>query len=207
MSQDTDTKHKILSAAVHVFAAKGKAGARIQEIADLAEVNKAMIYYYYASKDNLYKQVIDLVVVETFKEISRLAATDTAPEQKVRQIIDAYVDLYVHRHDLFQLLLREVMSGETLRKSILSYKDVLRQQPDQLPARVIQQGIDEGVFRPLDPEHTFMSLMGITIIYAIGRPIANAIMGIEDKDLELFLEERRQHVTDLLLNGLLVKQS
>jgi len=206
MQQETDTKQRILDSAVQVFAAKGKAGARIEEIADLAEVNKAMIYYYYTSKDNLYERVLDAVLKETFGELSRVAATDASPEEKVRQIIDAYVEIYIRRHDLFQLLLREIIDGgETLKKIVVGYKYIFEKQPDALPARLIQQGIDSGVFRSVNPGQTFMSLMGMTLIYALGSSIANVIMGIEDVDLTSFLKERRQHIADLLLNGLLVK--
>lgn len=206
MPQDSDTKQRILSAAAKVFAAKGEAGARIQEIADLAKVNKAMIYYYYDNKDGLYERVVDMVVEKTFGEMASVAATDTSPDKKIRQIVDVYVDLYIRHYDLFQLLLIEIVSGgEALSKSVLRYKDTFEQQPDRIPANVIQQGIDEGIFRPLNSEHTFMSLIGMTLIYAFGRPIANIILGIEDTNMEVFLEERRQHVTDLLLNGLLIK--
>ena len=207
MQQEMDTKQRILSAATQTFAMKGKAGARVEEIAYLAKANKAMIYYYYTSKDRLYEEVLDTAMGETFGEMARAAATETDPEEKVRRIINAYVKLYIHRQDLFQLLLREIVDGgETLRKTVLRYRDVFEQQPEILPAQVIQQGIDAGIFRPLNPQHTLMSLMGMTIIYALGRPIIDVILGIEDAQLNSFLEERRHQIADLLLNGLLVKQ-
>jgi AcrR family transcriptional regulator len=208
METEKDTRQRILNAAVQVFAKKGKAGARMQEIADLAKANKAMIYYYYNSKDNLYEKVLDLVLEEMFREMNRVALTKASPEEKVRQVIDAYVDFYIHRNDSFQLLLREIVSGgEILGRAVLNHKDTFLQNPDILPARIIQEGIDTGAFRPLDSHHTLMSLMGMTIVYALGHPIANGIFGLEDSELPSFVEERRRHIADLLLNGLLVKQN
>jgi TetR/AcrR family transcriptional regulator len=206
VQQETDTKQRILTAAAQIFAAKGKAGARMQEIADLAEANKAMIYYYYTSKDSLYEKVLDAALGEIFGGMARAVVTEAGPEEKVRRIIDAYVEFYIHRQDLFQLLLREIIGGgEALRKTVSRYKDVFEQQPEILPAQVIQQGIDAGTFRPLDPQHTFMSLMGMAIVYAFGRPIIDTMLGIEDAELTSFLEKRRHHIADLLLNGLLVR--
>jgi len=206
VQQEVDTKQRILKAATQVFAMKGKAGARMQEIADLAEANKAMIYYYYTSKDDLYEAVLDAALGETFGELARAAVTEAGPEEKVRRIIDAYVEFYIHRQDLFRLLLREIIGGgETLRKTVLRYRDVFEQQPEILPAQVIQQGINAGVFRPLNAPHTLMSLMGMAIVYALGRPIIDVILGTEDTQLTSFLAERRRHIADLLLNGLLVK--
>lgn len=208
MQEEVDTKQRILKAAAQVFARKGKAGARMQEIADLAKANKAMIYYYYNSKDNLYEKVFDLVLEEMFREMNRVALTNASPEEKVKQVIDAYVDFYIHRKDSFQLLLREIVNGgEVLGRAVLRHKDILLQQPDILPARIIQEGIDTGVFRPLDSHHTLMSLMGMTIVYALGRPITNGVFGLEDAELPSFLEEQRCHVADLLLNGLLAEQN
>lgn len=206
VQQEVDTKQRILKAATQVFAMKGKAGARMQEIADLAEANKAMIYYYYTSKDNLYETVLDAALGETFGEMARAAMTEAGPEEKVKRIIDTYVEFYIHRQDLFQLLLREIIDGgETLRRTVLRYKDVFDQQPEILPAQVIQQGINAGVFRPLNAPHTLMSLMGMAIVYALGRPIIDVILGIEDAERMQFLAERRRQIADLLLNGLLIK--
>jgi len=206
MRQEMDTKQRILSAATRVFAVKGKAGARMQEIADLAKANKAMIHYYYTNKDSLYEAVLDAALGEIFGEMARVTAAEASPEEKVRQIINAYVGFYVRRQDLFQLLLREIISGgEMLGRTASRYRNVFEAQPEIIPAQVIQQGIDAGVFRPLNVYHTFMSLMGMAIVYALGRPIIDTILGIDDAELMSFLEERQRQIADLLLNGLLAK--
>lgn len=204
MEQEADTKQRILRAAMQVFATKGKAGARIGEIADLAKANKAMIYYYYTSKDRLYEEVLDTAIGEMLGKMARLAVIEASPEEKVRQVIDAYI--YIDRQDLFQLILREIIGGaETLKKTALHYRDAFEQQPEIFPAQVIQQGIDTGIFRPLSAQHTFISVVGMAIVYALARPIIDIMLEIEEEQLESFLEERRQHIADLLLNGLLVK--
>lgn len=207
MQQEMDAKQRILSAARQVFAAKGKAGARMQEIADLAKANKAMIHYYYTNKDSLYEASLDAAISEVFGEMARVAATEAGPEEKVSQLIDAYVEFYVYRQDLSRLLLREIIGGgETLKEIVSRYKkNVFDQQPDIFPAQVIQQGVDAGVFRPLNAYHTFMSLMGMTIVYALARPIIDVMLEVKSAQLTAFLEERRHQITDLLMNGLLVK--
>lgn len=208
MQQEADTKQRILGAATQIFAAKGKDGARIQEIADIAKANKAMIYYYYTNKDNLYEEVLDAAIGEMLREMAHVTSAEADPEEKVKLIIDAYADLFIHRQYLFQLLLREIIGeGKTLKKTVLRYKDVFDQQPEIFPAQIIQQGVDAGIFRSLDAQHTLTSIMGMTIIYAIGRPIIDIMLGVEASELTYFLEERRRHITDLLLNGLLVKKA
>ncbi len=57
-----ETKAKIISAAIEVFAVKGKHGARMEEIAEKANVNKALLYYYYTSKDLLFKEVLKNII-------------------------------------------------------------------------------------------------------------------------------------------------
>lgn len=206
MDKDHETKQRIIEAAFRIFATKGKEGARIQEIADLAKANKAMIYYYYTSKENLYEVVLNSVLEMVFEEMANLALKDLSPEEKVKNLIDAYVIFFIHHPYLSQLLLREIIDGgELLRKIVARYRDVFKSEPEILPANVIQQGIDAGVFRSLDPTHTFMSLMGMVIVYALARPVVDTMLGIEESQMESFIEERRKQIADLILNGLLVK--
>lgn len=70
------TRDRILNAAIPVFARKGRHGAHMEEIAALAHINKAMIYYIFHNKDELYLEVLKFVFNETSFSISRLTEND-----------------------------------------------------------------------------------------------------------------------------------
>src|SRR5215216_5790162 len=89
---DVDTEAKILDAAHAVFIRRGTAGARMQEIADEAGVNKALLHYYFRSKSRLADAVFHRVVGAMFARLAEAAGSDAELEEKVRRIIDIYLD-------------------------------------------------------------------------------------------------------------------
>src|SRR3954463_4786847 len=89
---DGDTETKILDAAHAVFIRSGTAGARMQEIADEAGVNKALLHYYFRSKERLAGAVFERVARGLFARLGMIATANVDLETKVRRIIAAYLD-------------------------------------------------------------------------------------------------------------------
>src|SRR5215470_13917420 len=85
-----DTRATILAAAEQIFAKAGQAGARIDEIAATAGVNKALLYYYFKSKGGLYEAVLE----DHFREFNRQALTVLAEPDDARTVLLRYVSLY-----------------------------------------------------------------------------------------------------------------
>src|SRR6185312_14461379 len=84
---DADTERRILDAAHAVFLRRGTAGARMQEIADEAGVNKALLHYYFRSKDRLAEAVFQRVAGTLFPPVLAVMASDAEIEDKVRRVI------------------------------------------------------------------------------------------------------------------------
>lgn len=108
-----DSRERILQSGIREFAEHGLAGARIDRIADLAEVNKAMIYYHFKSKEGLYKECVK----ELFMKISRLVMEHSANSASAEQeLVSFYNDLkdFVDRMDpnLRIMLFREMSSND-----------------------------------------------------------------------------------------------
>src|SRR5207253_3846716 len=91
-ARDVDTEQKILDAAHAVFLRRGTAGARMQDIADEAGVNKALLHYYFRSKSRLADAVFQRVTSGIFVRLSETAGSDANIEDKVRRIIAIYLE-------------------------------------------------------------------------------------------------------------------
>src|ERR1700749_4823699 len=89
---DEDTETRILDAAHAVFLRAGTAGARMQEIADEAGVNKALLHYYFRSKERLAAAIFERVARGLFARLGRVATAHVDLETKVRQIVATYLD-------------------------------------------------------------------------------------------------------------------
>src|SRR6476661_8865146 len=89
---DDAAEQRILDAAHKVFIRRGTAGARMQEIADEAGVNKALLHYYFRNKGRLADAVFQRVAVGIFSRLGEAAGSDAELEDKVRHIIGIYLD-------------------------------------------------------------------------------------------------------------------
>src|SRR6059058_2945750 len=91
-SPDADTEQRILDAAHRVFLRRGSAGARTQEIADEAGVNKALLHYYFRSKDRLAEAVFARIMRDLFPPLIALLGSDLEIEDKVHRFVAFELD-------------------------------------------------------------------------------------------------------------------
>jgi TetR/AcrR family transcriptional regulator len=200
------TKQKILHAALKVFVAKGKDGARMQEIADMAGVNKAMLFYYYTSKDLLYAEVFRTNMMQIFGNLKQIMISADETESKIEQIVNAYISFFNEHPDLPKLMLRELASnGDTVKQAI---REIKQHVGDELPNKfisLVNAGISESQYYELDPKQTIISIVGMCLIYFIGRPIIDVLLELDDMDPDQFIQQRKQNIMLLLKHGLLRK--
>src|SRR2546422_4503490 len=87
-SHDRDTEQRILAAAHAVFLRRGTAGARMQEIAREADVNSALLHYYFRTKDRLAAAVFQRAASQLLPVVIRVLGSDAELEAKVEQVVD-----------------------------------------------------------------------------------------------------------------------
>lgn len=102
------TEEKILEAAKTVFLAKGMDGARMQEIADEAGINKALLHYYFRSKERLFEAIFSHIVKFAFPEITRIIASEEPVVVKIERVIDAYLGLLLKHPFIPGFIMKEL---------------------------------------------------------------------------------------------------
>ena len=198
----TEAEERIFEAALHVFARKGKDGARMQEIADFAGINKAMLHYYFRSKDKLYEAVFAFVFrrfMDTLGAPIRDAATF---EQTLRTFIDGYIDTVKDNLDVVRLMVNENLSGGPVMGTRL--KEAMHGMelaPPRLFVEKLTAAIANGEVRPVDPKQTLLSVISCCLFFFITLPTVR-IMNPEAQDLDAFIEHRKAHIFDLIYTGL-----
>jgi TetR/AcrR family transcriptional regulator len=195
-------EERILEAAARVFLEKGKDGATMQEIARRAHVNKALVHYYFRSKDRLYELVYA-------REFERLVGelVDALPEtddiQKfLRFFIDNYLERLARHQNLTRFILWEIWQGGGTVGKVIRHR-VFKDRTSGTPFDpMIEKAVREGVIRPIDPVNFAISLMSVCIYPFVARPILENIF----PDLHLlspdFLERRKEEVFELFWNGI-----
>ena len=203
------TRDKILEAARLEFIKRGYDGARVQRIAELSGANKAMIYYYFSSKSNLYRMVLRKEALLKIKKIRKITQSDEPVEHKIRNLISFYVREFGSDAGFLRLVMRELVGGGEVIGGIFAE---LRKEPQEFdfPGEIFERIFAEGTrnksLRPVDHRHTLISLIGMSVGYFILRPVADTILGMNENDSAAFAEARGEHITDLLMHGVMQRK-
>ncbi len=203
MNYTTETETKIIRAATKVFSNKGKAGARMQEIADQAGINKAMLHYYFRSKDQLYGKVFEEQVQNMFAEFVQAFADDSGNiEHFLRRFIDRYIDAISRHPQVMRFVMWEIEEGGD--RFVNAIQMTLNQYGlDDVPlVGRFQQAISAGEIRSLDPYQLTISLIGLCVYPFLAQPILEKLFQVGDITHTQFLEKRKTEIFDLLWNGI-----
>src|SRR5262245_38947158 len=157
------TRKSLLNAAATLFAARGFAGVSVAEVARLAGANKALINYHFGGKLQLYRTIVREMFTELLSRLGPLGADPRPPGQVLRERV-AFVGAFAgrRRRQLSRMMLREVIAGGPhLGQEVLVYP----MRVFAVVRELIERGVRERVFRPVDPIMTHMSLLGSLVFF------------------------------------------
>jgi len=195
------TKREILNAAEQEFAEKGLYGARVDRIAEKAQINKRMIYEYFGSKEELYRTVLVTVYGRLGQQEVQLLTQDMGCVEAVKKLIRLHFDFLNENPTYVSLILWENLNhGKYFRKS--DFKDA--RDPALVQIRnVIRRGKAEGVFREtVDEDQFLLSLITFSFPYFSNRYTLSILLNMP-MDKADDLTRRVDHVTEVLMLYLL----
>jgi len=142
------SKTRVVSAAAAEFAARGYAGANMDRVARAARLNKAMIYYYFGSKEALYRAILVEMFDDVGRRVREVAAAASPPDDKIRAFVVAIADAADAHPHFPPIWLRELAEGaQHVDAATLTYaRNVL-----ELLAAIIREGCAAGRFQPANP--------------------------------------------------------
>jgi AcrR family transcriptional regulator len=184
---DSSTEEKIKEAARSVFMKKGYGATRTRDIAEEAGINLALLNYYFRSKEKLF----ELVMLEKFQKffgIILLVVNDTSTslEKKVELFVDNYIKLLMENKDLPIFVLNEIRHKPERFVSNTQLKVTLTES--SFTKQLRERRTD------LNPLQLITSLLGLTIVPFLMRPLLEASGTLDEKGFESFIEERRSWI-------------
>ena len=162
------TVKRILKAAASVFSESGFSGARVDEIAQRAGVNKAMIYYHIGDKEKLYAEVISNIIGNTAEMIAGKIRDISDPEEKLRVYVRTFARNIDDNPQVAPVMMREVASGgkhlpEVVARDIFHIVNMLR--------GILKEGVEKGIFIETVPFLIHIMVIGAMITYKTSAPI------------------------------------
>jgi AcrR family transcriptional regulator len=204
---DISSKEKILESAIRMFAQKGKHGTKIDEIARDAGINKALVYYYFTSKDNLFFEILKTIFTEMYQNSLHKISEDISNGKNHVDIISNSIrysfESYNNNPDYTRIMIDAISNGmEEIPKALEIVYNNTTLSPASYILNTIQDGVDKNIFREVDPVNTMISITGMTFIYFLSRNIIK-FFGMNIENEEDFINNRVQSVIDLIMNGML----
>ena len=199
MEKDRSTEERILDAAKKVFISKGMSGARMQDIANEAGINKALLHYYFRSKDKLFEVIFLETVARFIPRVNEIMNSDLSWSEKIKSFAVEYIEKVIANPFLPLFIMNEMhkQPDEFLKKMWGGDKPRLEKFVLQL-----QGAIEAKEIRPIDPAQLIMNLMSLCVFPFIGKPLLQMAAGINDKQFFALMEERKRHVPEFIIQAL-----
>lgn len=173
-----ETVERILRAAAEVFAEAGFTGARVDEIARRAGVNKAMLYYHVGDKRDLYEEVVRSIIGKSAERIEEEIRQEDSPEEKFRIYLRRFAVTLDENPVMPPIMMRELASGgQTLPRAAV--EGVARVV--SLLSGILEEGVRKGVFRPVNPFLVHMMVAGAFIVYKVTAPVRERAENIPEE--------------------------
>lgn len=202
MVKDISAEEKILKAAKRVFENKGMSGARMQEIADEAEINKSLLHYYYRSKQLLFEAVFKAAFNKLAPQINKIFNTDESIFEKINNFSDNYIAFMIKHPYLPNFILQELNRNPDFVKELISTKSFpsISKFQDQ-----IRDAVKKGVIRPIESEQLFINILALNIFPFIAAPLLKGFIKATDKEYKTILERRKTDVSDFIIQSIKLK--
>lgn len=189
------TEQLIKETARNLFFKKGLLGATTQEIADEAGVNRALIHYYFRSRDQLLETVLDEAISETREKIHAIFDSKDSFKEKISRYLDVFIDRDIEYPYIQNFIITEItrnpekMKEQSTRKRNFMIKKIIPE---------LNKEIEKGNIPPIEPEHFIVNLMSMCSYPLIAKPFLQNIFSFDDKAYKSFIRERKRVIYKML---------
>ncbi len=199
-----NTENKILEAANTVFEKKGYDGTKMQEIADKAGINKALLHYYFRSKDKLFEMIFSMAFNKLVGELKFLFDEDIPMIEKVKIFIDRHTDFIAKNRYLPLFIVNEINRRPEIFVKLLSG---IYEKDDRLHRLLgqIEKETKAGILKPFDPRQVFLNMIALNIFPFAAKPLVAGLLKMSNEDFSRFIAERKKIVTEIIINSIAAK--
>jgi AcrR family transcriptional regulator len=193
------TEKRILQSAKEIFHKKGLQGARMQEIADAAGINKAMLHYYYRSKDKLFEAVFNEASSQFFPKVFELLNTERPLFEKIEHFVENYIEMLIRNPFMPVFILTEISQNPE------NFAKVFDEHKLKLPEMLIKQlgeAMQRGEIIPMDPRHLILNMLGMCVFPFAARIPVTKILKLSDKEYMDLMEERKKIIPQFIINAI-----
>jgi AcrR family transcriptional regulator len=196
---ESNTEELIFKSAIKIFHSKGLAGARMQEIADEAGINKAMLHYYFRSKQLLFEAVFKKAFMQLAPQIHHILNSDDSLFEKIENFADKYISFVMENRFLPTFIIQELNNNPDFANQFFSQAEFPKPTNFLLQ---IEDGIQNKTIRSINPKQLVLDMFSLSIFPFVGSPLLQKITSLNEEEYNNMLIERKKHVASMLINSI-----
>lgn len=189
------TEQIILKEASDIFYRKGIAGARMQEIADKAGINKAMLHYYFKTKEQLFNRVFEHAFAVFADRIAEVLNGETLLEQKIADYVNHTIDALAQNPGIPIFVLNELTYNPERITDLFAGKD-------KIDIRQFKDQVNMQSRGKTDADTFFMDMVALCVYPFVVAPVFKKILEKSEKEYSALLQKRKEHIVNELLKRL-----
>jgi len=195
MAENHQTEQLIKDTAKDIFFKKGLLSATTQEIADEAGVNRALIHYYFRSREQLIETILDDAINETRGKIYAIFESNEPFKEKISKYLDIFIDRDVEYPYIQNFVITEMTRNPEKMKEHSSRKKNYMQK---LILPQLRHEMELGRIPTIDAEHFMVNMMSLCSYPLIAKPFIQDVFSFDTKDYKAFLKERKKVIYQVL---------
>jgi len=194
-----NTEQKILTAAKYIFQQKGMDGARMQEIANKAGINKALLHYYYKNKQILFEAVFYQAFKVLAPKLSEILNSDLQLFAKIKAFTNGYIDFVIKHPYLPNFIIQELNRDSDFASKLIQRKDFPTINIFKLQ---IEHSIKKGEIKLISTNQLFINMISLTVFPFIGAPLLKGFTELSDKAYQNLLTDRKTEIANFIINAI-----
>ena len=198
-TKNENTEDQILNAAKNVFQSKGMDGARMQEIANEAGINKAMLHYYYRSKQLLFEAVFKNAFSLLAPQLNAVLNDDSSIEEKVRNFSSNYIS-FIEKHPyLPNFIIQELNRNPDF---MLKMKENNGFPNLEKFKKQVALEVKNGTIKNVNAAQLFINILALNVFPFIAKPLIKGLIAVEEDGFQQIIEDRKTEVADFIINSI-----
>ncbi|MDJ1503076.1 TetR/AcrR family transcriptional regulator [Xanthocytophaga agilis] len=201
------TEQKILQAARKLFIQKGLTGTRMDDIAKEAGINKALLHYYFRSKEKLFELVFEEESKHFLGKILDAIESDKSLFEKIAQLVEIDTEHYLHNScgaSVPMFVFYEMARDPELAARQMRFKTGLTRRIMDVFGQQIKIEIEKGTIRPIDPSDLFINIMGLVLMPFMAKPMLQIMHDWDEEAFRQIAEKRKKEITEFIINAIKV---
>ncbi len=199
MEKEKQTEEIIFDAAVQVFEEKGIDGARMQEIADRAGINKALLHYYFRSKEKLFDAVFDKLAGVMFKKLFSCFDNELPFEEKLKLFYQEHISFLQAHPRLPSFLLTEINKHPQRVAAIFGSERIMELRQNLFEQ--MDEDIENGALQDIDKMQLMIDIIALSVFPFAARGLIEIIFKQHDIDFNDFVEQRKTALPIFVINA------